>query len=78
LSAAVGSPDYGRVIGETETRIDVSIPRERIDPLKDVTQVIVEVFGNTTGNGDNPIRLYPENFIEVNLAAKAIFNLELE
>ncbi|MCZ4408757.1 hypothetical protein O3Q51_08060 [Cryomorphaceae bacterium 1068] len=77
LSAAVGSPDYGRVIGETETRIDVSIPRERIDPLKDVTQVIVEVFGNTTGNGDNPIRLYPENFIEVNVAAKAIFNLEL-
>jgi hypothetical protein len=78
LSAAVGSPDYGRVIGESETRIDISIPRERIDPLKDVTQVIVEVFGNTTGNGDNPIRLYPENFIEVNLAAKAIFNLELE
>ncbi|MFT6175676.1 MAG: hypothetical protein ACJAY4_001907 [Cryomorphaceae bacterium] len=77
LSAALGSPDYGRVIGETETRIDVSIPRERIDPLKDVTQVIVFVFGNTTGNGDNPIRLYPENFIEVNLAAKAIFNLEL-
>ena len=78
LSAVVGSPDYGRVIGETETRIDISIPRERIDPLKDVTQVIVEVFGNTTGNGDNPIRLYPENFVEVNLAAKAIFNLELE
>jgi hypothetical protein len=78
LSAAVGSPDYGKVIGETETRIDVAIPRERIDPLKDVTQVIVEVFGNTSGNGGNPIRLYPENFIEVNVAAKAIFNLELE
>jgi hypothetical protein len=77
LSAAAGSPDYGRVIGETETRIDISIPRERIDPLKGVTQVIVEVFGNTTGNGNNPIRLYPENFIEVNIGAKAIFNLEL-
>jgi hypothetical protein len=78
LSAPVGTPNYGRVIGETEARIDISIPRERIDPLENVTQVIVEVFGNTTGNGGNPIRLYPENFIQVNLAAKAIFNLELE
>jgi len=78
LSPMVGSPNYGRVIGESETTIDISIPRERIDPLEDVTQVIVSVFGNTTGNGGNPIRLYPENFIEVNLAAKAVFNLELE
>lgn len=77
LSAIEGTPNYGRVIGETETRIDVSIPRERIDPLKNVTQVLVEVFGNTTGNGEHPIRLYPENFIEVNVAAKAAFNLEL-
>ncbi|MEM9050452.1 MAG: hypothetical protein AAGC47_00235 [Bacteroidota bacterium] len=78
LSAPVGTPDYGRVIGESETIIEVSIPRERIDALEEVTQVIISVFGNTTGNGDNPIRLYPENNIEVNLAAKAIFNLELE
>lgn len=78
LSAPVGSPDYGKVTGESSTQIDISIPRERIDPLKDVSQVIVYVFGNSTGNGENPIRLYPENFIEVNVAAKAIFNLEIE
>jgi hypothetical protein len=78
LSALVGSPDYGKVTGTTETLIEVSIPRERIDPLEGVTQVIVDVYGNTTGNGDHPIRLYPEDFIEVNLAAKGIFNLELE
>lgn len=78
LSVPVETPDYGRVIGETETRIDVSIPRERIDALEDVTNAIISVDGNTTGAPDNSIRLYPENFIEVNLAAKAIFNLELE
>ncbi|MCH2215976.1 MAG: hypothetical protein MK086_12470 [Flavobacteriales bacterium] len=78
LSAQVGSPDYGRVIGETRTTIDVAIPKNRIDDLEDVTQVIVSVFGNTTGNGDNPIRLYPDNNIAVNLAAKANFNPEIE
>ncbi len=78
LSAPVGSPDYGRVIGDSETRIDVAIPRERIQALENATRMIIRVSGNTTGNGDNPIRLYPENFIEVNLAAKARFNLELE
>jgi len=78
LSAPVGSPDYGRVTGNTQTMVEVLVPRERINPLEGVTQVIVEVFGNTTGNGDHPIRLYPENFIEVNLAAKGTFNLEFE
>ncbi|HKK39757.1 MAG TPA: hypothetical protein VJ949_10095, partial [Cryomorphaceae bacterium] len=77
LSAPVGTPNHGRVIGESDARIDVSIPRERINALENVTQVRVEVFGYTTGNNAEPIRLYPENFIEVNLAAKAIFNLEL-
>lgn len=77
LSAPMGTPNHGRVIGESNARIDVSIPRERINALENVTQVRVEVFGYTTGNNAQAIRLYPENFIEVNLAAKAIFNLEL-
>jgi len=79
LSAPIDSPDYGRVIGESNTQIDIEIPRERVNDLENATRLIIEVFGNTTGNSaDNPIRLYPENFIEVNLAAKGIFNLELE
>jgi len=77
LSSPVGSPDYGRVIGESESVIDVEIPRERIDGLENSSKLIVYVYGNTTGNGNNPIRLYPENFIEVNLAAEALFNIDI-
>lgn len=77
LSPPVGSPDYGRVIGDSQAHIDLEIPRERINQLENATKLIVYVYGNTTGNGDNPIRLYPENFIEVNLAAEALFNIDL-
>jgi hypothetical protein len=77
LSAPFGSPDHGRVIGESEARIDIEVPRERIDALADATRLLVFIYGNTTGNGGNPIRLYPENFIEVNLGAEALFNIDL-
>lgn len=79
LSPPVGSPDYGRVIGQTERRVDIEIPRERVSALENADRVIVRVVGHTTGNNPNePIRLYPEDFIEVYLGAEVILNFELE
>lgn len=70
LGVATTHPNYGRATGSTETVIDIAVPRERIDPLAVVDRMIIQVFGNTTNNGDNPIRVFADNYFDVHLAAK--------
>lgn len=75
LAVSPDHPDYGRTTGSTETVIDISIPRDRIDPLKDVSRIIIHVFGHTTGNGDHPVRIFSEDDFEINLAAKVTLDI---
>jgi len=75
-SASPEDPNFGRPVGLTRTLVEVSIPRERIEPLKRVAYMAVAVFGNTTTNGTAPIRLFSENEIHTSLAAKISLSYE--
>ncbi len=75
LEAPVGSPNHGRATGSTRQVTDIAIPRDRILQLKDATHIIIDVVGGTTANGSHPIRLYSNDFFDVQLSAKATLNL---
>lgn len=70
LSVNEDHPNYGRANGVTETMTEIPIPRSRVAPLADVTQMVVKVWGNTTGNGTHPIRLFANDFFDIKLSAK--------
>lgn len=74
-SGAKNDPNYGRAQGSTRTITDFKIPKSRIQNLEYASQMIIKVFGNTTGNGQHPIRLYDTDFFDVRLSAKATLNL---
>jgi hypothetical protein len=71
-------PDFGRATGKTRTITDIEIPRERIDALENATQIIVKVFGHTTSNGENPIRLFSGDSFDFKLAARAKLSFDNE
>lgn len=66
--------EYGRAIGSTRTVTDVHIPKSKILGLENATQMIITVFGNSTGNGAHPIRLFSNDAFDVKLGAKATLN----
>lgn len=76
LNVDPSHPDYGRATGKTRTVIDIPIPRERIDPLADVKRMIIKVLGNTTTNGDSPVRFFTDDEIETQLSAKISLSYE--
>lgn len=75
LAVPYNDSEYGRAIGTTRALTDVHIPKSRILALENATQMIIKVFGNSTGNGDHPIRLFSNDAFDVKLGAKATLNL---
>lgn len=75
LVVPIDDVEYGRAIGTTRTVVDISIPRSKILSLENATNMIITVFGNTTGNGEHPIRLFSNDSFDVKLGAKATLNL---
>lgn len=75
LTVAENNSEYGRAIGSTRTITDITIPKSRIRGLEKATKMIIRVYGHTSGNGKNPIRLFSNDFFDVQLGAKAILNL---
>lgn len=75
LGVPEDDPDYGRTTGSTRMISDFKIPKSRVQHLENASQMIIRVFGNTTGNGDHPIRLFDTDFFDVQLSAKATLNL---
>ena len=75
LAVPDDDPEYGRAIGTTRTITDVRIPKSKILGLENATQMIITVFGNTTGNGDHPIRMFSNDAFDIKLGAKATLNL---
>lgn len=78
LAVPVGSPEYGRAVGMTQTITDIHIPKSRILELENATKMIITVFGNTAGNGDHPIRLFSNDAFDVKLGAKVKLNLNTD
>ncbi len=75
-SAASDDPDFGRATGKTRTVVDISIPRERIDPLSDAQRMIISVVGNTTTNAAQSVRFFSDDAFETQLSAKITLSYE--
>lgn len=74
-SVPESNSEYGRATGSTRTITDISIPKTRIQGLENATKMIIRVYGRTSDNGAHPIRLFSNDFFDVQLGAKAILNL---
>ncbi len=68
-------PTYGMATGKTSTLTIVSLSQDRIPALEEATHMIIRVSGNTSGNGDYPIRLTDTDNFDVHLSAKTKLNL---
>ncbi len=75
LSVSETDSEYGRAIGSTRTITDISVPKSRIQGLENATKMIIRIYGHTSDNGAHPIRLFSNDFFDVQLGAKAILNL---
>ena len=75
-SVPESDPDYGRSIGKTEGQLEVRFERDRIPPLENATHLIIRVFGATTNNGAEHIRMFADDEFDFNLAAKASLNFD--
>lgn len=71
LSVPETHPDYGRAVGTTRSVLNIVVERERLEAMDEVTNIIFRVIGNTTGNGDHPIRLFSQDAFSVRVAARA-------
>ena len=74
LSVPPDDPEYGRAIGKTRTITDISIPKSKILGLENASQMIISIYGNSSGNGEYPIRLFSNDAFDVKLGAKATLN----
>ena len=70
------SPEYGRAVGKTPTLLEILIERDRIPPLEEVTFIIFRVFGNTTDNGAEPIRIFSQDELDFDFSVKASLKIE--
>jgi len=70
LSVPPDNPSYGRVIAPSRNLVEWKLDAEGIELLKQTEFIEFSIFGNTTGNGDHPIRLFPEDAVEFLLSAK--------
>lgn len=75
LDVPADNPEYGRAVGSTQTITDIPIPKSRILELENATQMIITVFGNTTGNGDHPIHIFSNDAFDIKLGAKVKLNI---
>jgi len=75
-SAATDDPNYGRASGKTKTITDIAIPKDRLNDLENATNILIRVFGATTNGGDQNIRLFSEDEIDISLAAKLSLNFD--
>lgn len=66
---------YGTATGQTPTLTVVSVSQDRIPNLENATDMIIRVFGHTSGNGDHPIRLKEDDVFDVHLSAKTKLSL---
>lgn len=76
INTGVGSesPNYGRATGKTKTLTDISISKDRLNDLEGASQMLIKVFGSTSNNGNQNIRLFSEDEIEIRLSAKLTLN----
>lgn len=70
LSVPETHPHYGRSLGTTRSVITVTVARERLEAMDEVTKMIFRIVGNTTSNGDHPIRLFHQDAFSVRAAAR--------
>jgi hypothetical protein len=70
LGVLESDPTYGTAIGQTPTLTVVSISQDRIPNLENAVNMIIRVFGQTTSNGDHPIRLNEDDAFDLHLSAK--------
>ncbi len=70
------NPNYGRAVGKTPTVIDIPITNDRISNLENATRMIVRVYGGTTNNGADDIRLFANDEMDLSVAAKVRFKFD--
>ncbi|HKL02319.1 MAG TPA: hypothetical protein VJ911_01535 [Cryomorphaceae bacterium] len=70
------NPNYGRAVGKTPTVIDIPITNDRISDLENATRMIVRVFGGTSNNGADDIRLFANDEMDLSVAAKVRFKFD--
>lgn len=75
LGVPQNNPAFGSAIGQTPTLTVVNVSQDRIPNLENATDMIIRVFGHTTGNGDHPIRLNEEDVFDLHLSAKTKLSL---
>jgi len=75
-SAATDDPNYGRATGKTKTLTDISISKDRLNSLENASNILIRVFGATANSGDQNIRLFSEDEIDIRLAAKLSLNFD--
>jgi len=70
------SPEYGQSIGKTSSYVEVGIDQSRIPPLEEAAYIIFRVFGGTTNNGAEPIRIFAQDELDFKLSVKTSLNIE--
>ena len=70
------SPEYGQSIGKTSSYVEVGIDQSRIPPLEEAAYIIFRVFGGTTNNGAEPIRIFAQDELDFKISVKASLNIE--
>lgn len=75
-SVATDDPNHGRATGKTKTITDIEIPKDRLNDLENATNILIRVYGATTNGGDQNIRLFSEDEIDISLAAKLSLNFD--